>query len=392
MIYLKNIYLEKDNEQIFLKADCKIQGKAKTLWYATDSEHEKHISTTNADAFILFIFIYAVFENVAFESSVPISKRLKFGLLEVLLPAFQEMGFKTKTEQFSFEQEDETTYPEAKAVGTAMSFGVDSFFTFIKGMNSIEQLNYLTLFNAGAFGQHGGKKAAELFQGMKSKVHDFASENNLGFIWVDTNLNEIFKMPFVQSHTFRNFASVLVFQKLFGEYLYASSQPLDRFSLDKSATGFYELLISKALKSNSLELHISGLYEDRIQKTKCVSKDILTHNNLNVCMITPDNKGINDQTVFPNCSKCVKCARTMITLDIIKKLKKYKKVFDLEIYKKNKNKYLADLLYKKYRAKDDFAKEIFREAKVQKYHIAPIVYYYAVLRGFQPILRKIKNA
>ncbi|HLS70253.1 MAG TPA: hypothetical protein VK027_01185 [Chitinophagaceae bacterium] len=392
MIQLQNIYTERSNDRVYLKSDCIIGGEQQTLWYATASEHEKHISITNADAFILFIFIYAVRENLEFKSIVPISKRLKFGLLEVLLPAFQEMGFQAKTEQFSFEQEDETTYPEAKAVGTAMSFGVDSFFTFIKGLNSIEQLNYLTLFNAGAFGQDGGKKAAELFQDMKSKVHDFASENNLGFIWIDTNLNEIFKMPFVQSHTYRNFSCVLMLQKLFKTYYYASTFSVKDFKLTQSDSSNYELLNSKAIATNSIEFHVSGLMQNRTNKTKVIAGSEITFDNLNVCLITPDNKNIKTANRTQNCSKCFKCIRTMVTLDIIGELNKFSKVFDLAVYNKNKNKYLASLLYKKYRAKDDYAKDIFKEAKVQKYHIAPIVYYYAVLRAFQPILRKIKNA
>src|SRR5690606_34514053 len=108
-------------------------------------------------------------------------------------PLFQKMGYKALIEDFDFKLEDTTLYPEAKAYGTAMSFGVDSFFTYTKGRESVNKIDYLTLFNAGAFGQHGGEKANELFNSMKVKVSHFASQNNLGFVWVNTNLNEVFK-------------------------------------------------------------------------------------------------------------------------------------------------------------------------------------------------------
>lgn len=392
MIELKNIYIEQTDNRVYLKSDCLLNGNIQTLWFSTSSENEKYISTSNADAFILFIFIYAVFENVEFKSNVPISKRLEFGLLEVLLPAFQEMGFKAESKQFSFEEEDESIFPEANAVGTAMSFGVDSFYTFIQGINSNQKLNYITLFNAGAFGQHGGEKAEELFESVKKSVNDFAIQNMMGFVWVDTNLNEVYKMPFIQTHTFRNLACVLVFQKLFKAYYYASGKSVINFKLNKSKCTYYDLLNSKAIAGNSLEFHISGLIEERIEKTKTISRYEITYDNLTVCLITPDNKKINSTNKIKNCSKCEKCVRTMVTLDILGKLEKYQGVFDLNIYIKNKNKYLAELLYKKYRSNDVYENEIFKEAKEQNYHIPAIAYYYAFLRAFKPILRKIKNA
>lgn len=388
MIELLNIYIEQSDDKVYFKSDCLINGSNQTLWFSTSADNEKHISISNADAFILFIFIYAVFENLEFKTIVPISKRLKFGLLEVLLPAFQEMGFKADSKQFLFEKEDESIYPEAKAIGTAMSFGVDSFYTYTKGINSNIKLDYLTLFNAGAFGKYGGKRAEELFEGMKSRVKDFAIQNNKGFVWVDTNLNEVFKMSYIQTHTFRNFACVLIFQKLFKDYFYSSTIPLNKFSLNGSKVDYYEFLISKAVKSNSLEFHLVGLVEDRVEKTKVIANNEITYDNLTVCLITSDDEKFSLESTTKNCSKCYKCIKTMVTLDILGELDKYHKVFDLNIYKKNK--YLAQILYDKYRANDIFAKEIFKELKNQNYSIPTSVYYLAFLRVFQPIIRKFK--
>ncbi|WP_026452212.1 hypothetical protein [Aequorivita capsosiphonis] len=391
MIELQNIYIEKAEDKVFFKADCLIDNQLQVLWFSTDIANEKYISTSNADAFILFIFFYAVFENLEFKSNVPVSKRLKFGLLEVLLPAFQEMGFKAQPEQFSFELEDDSLYPEATAVGTAMSFGIDSFYTLIKGNGSIQKLNYLTLFNAGAYGNYGGDKAKELFDAMKNRVDTFANQNNLGFAWVDTNLNETFRFPYIQSHTFRNFACVLVLQKLFKTYYYASTFSINDFRLTQSDPSNYDLLNSKAISTNSLEFHITGLIENRIDKTKVVSSNEISYDNLNVCLVTSDYAGASLATTAKNCSKCEKCVRTMVTLDILGKLELYKSVFDLNIYAKNKNKYLAHLLYKKYRANYVFSKDIFNEAKVRNYNIPAKAYYLASMRVFQPIVRKLKH-
>ncbi len=391
MIELKNIYVRKECGKIYFCATTKINEQKQQLWFSTQERFEKYIALSNGDAFILFIFMYAVFENLEFKSKVPISKRLKFGLLEGLLPAFQEMGFKTNLEQFTFEQEDEMMYLEANAVGTAMSFGVDSFFTFLQGGKSIQKLNCLTLFNAGAFGQYGSLEATRLFENMKTKVDDFAVENKFEFVWVDTNLNDVFRMPFVQTHTFRNFACVLVLQKFFKTYYYASGININAFKLNKLDPAYYDLLNSKVIKTNSLEFHISGLTENRMDKTKMISQSDITFDKLNVCLITPDNRNLKTTNKLQNCSKCFKCIRTMVSLDVIGKLKQYYKVFDLSIYRKNKNKYLAELMYKKYRANDVLAKEIFNEAKSQNYCIPFVVYFLVILRAFQPIIRKLKN-
>jgi len=390
-IELITLRIEKKTDKVFLYSLVKIDNKEKEIWFSTARDYEKYISLSNADAFILFIFIYCVFKNIKFRSHLPISKRLKFGLLEVLLPSFKKMGFKADSTQFEFNKEDEVTYTEANATGTAMSFGVDSFFTFIRGRKSIQKLNYLTLFNAGAFGNYGGEDTKRLFEGMKNRVTIFAHQNNLSFIWVDTNLNEVFKMPFVQTHTFRNFACVLLFQKLFRNYFYSSGITIDNFKLNKTDTIYYDLLNANALASNSTEFHISGLTENRIEKTKIISNYKITYENLNVCLVTSDYSGASLETTFKNCSKCFKCIRTMVTLDVLGKLGEYHKVFDLSIYRENKNKYLAELLYKKYRAKDVFSVEIFKEIKNLNYQVPWIVYYLFLLRILQPIVRKIKS-
>ena len=388
---LRKIYLEKNQDIIYLKADCVIEGCAETLWYATSIENEKYISLTNADAFILVLFIYSIFNNKRLKSEVPISTRLKYGLLEILLPTFQMMGYKSIKEDFDFALEDDSIFPEAKAVGTAMSFGVDSFHAYLDSQNTQYPVDTLTLFNAGAFGQHGGVEAKRLFELMKSKVKNFAKKEGKKFLWVDTNLNEKLKMEFVQTHAYRNFSCTLMFQNLFSKYYYASGLTIDSFKLTDTDTAYYDLLISKAIGSNCLEFIISGLTINRMQKTKIIAESSITFDELNVCIIVPDNKNLNKNNITTNCSKCFKCIRTMTYLDVIGELEKYRNVFDLNIYKKKKDRYLGNLLYMKYRANNVFSKELFEEARKRNYKLNKKIYYYALIRVFQPIFKRLKS-
>lgn len=389
MIVLENIYLEYSGDEVFLKADCIIDNKSETLWYSTSRDNEKFISLTNADCFILFIFIYAVFYQKRFIAKVPVSKQLKYGLLEVMLPSLREMGLNSEQKDFIFHKEDDSLFPEAKATGTAMSFGVDSLFTFINSEKSAKPVDVLTLFNAGAFGQEGGEKARMLFNRMKTRVKSFSKTMQKDFVWVDTNLNEIFKMPFVQTHTYRNFSCALLLQKLFQNYLYASGITIKDFKLNLLDSTYYDLLISKAIQSNKMQLYISGLNTNRFHKTQIISDYTITQNILSVCLITSDNTDV--QTVEKNCSKCFKCVRTMLTLEVLGKLEKFKDVFDLEIFRKNKDKYIADLLYRKIHMKDILAEEIFAEMKATKYYYSKRVYVELVKLILKKTLKKLKR-
>lgn len=391
MIVLNSISKYSKNDEVYLSATVNLNGVEKTIWYSTDKKFENYITITNADSFILILFIYSIFNNKKFKSEVAVSKRLKYGLLEIMLPAFQMMGYNSTKKDFDFSIVDKTIFHEAKAVGTAMSFGVDSFHAYLDSLKTEFPVDTLTLFNAGAFGEDG-VESRQLFELMKSKVDVFAKKINKDFVWVDTNLNEILQMSFLKSHSFRNFSCVLVLQKMFTKYYYASGLTVDSFKLVDSDTAYYDLLSSKVLISNNLELITSGLLTSRMQKTIFIADSEITYEELNVCIIVPDNKNINKENITVNCSKCFKCIRTMTYLDVIGKLDNYKNVFDLKDYHKNKNRYFGNLLYMKYRANNVFSKELFEEVKKRNFKLNKRVYFYALIRIFQPILNKIKHS
>lgn len=389
MIVLENIYLEYSDDEVFLKADCIIDNQPETLWYSTSKDNAKYISTSNADAFLLVLFIYCNLNKIKLKSMVPISAELKYGLLELLLPSFNEMGFDSMATDFEFENVDDTVFPEAKGTGAAMSFGVDSFYTYLINEDSTKAVDTITLFNAGAFGQYGGEKAEELFEFMKDRVARFSKEMNKNFIYVNTNLNEKIKMPFLYTYTYRNFACLFVLQKYFKDYLFASGITLSEFALKIDAAGYYDLLISKAVKGNSLDFHISAINVGRVEKTKLIAESPITYDYLNVCFYTPDNKEREDGK---NCSECPKCIRTLVTLDVLGALNKYEKVFNLEKYERNKNYYIAGLLYQKLRFKDTFAQEIFDEMKKQNYTYSKEVYSQLLKLIINKSFKKIKRA
>jgi hypothetical protein len=140
-------------------------------------------------------------------------------------------------------------------------------------------------------------------------------------------------------------------------YYYASGVTLNNFKLNFDDPMYYDLLNAKAIAGNTLEFHISGLNEGRLTKTKEISDYELTYRNLNVCVRQAADTNISEtDNKMKNCSKCYKCRRTMVGLDVLGKLDLYKNVFNLNVFKENKEKYLADVIYTKLRANNVFHK------------------------------------
>ncbi len=385
MIHVKKTERTINNELIRIGAKYSLNNIEGVLWFETKSENESFISFENCDSFFIIFFLMAM-ENkmdVTFES--PVSRRLLFGIENYLMEALLIMKPEYKRINIFCEVSDYSNN-EVSGVATAMSCGVDSFYTLYANKDGYQPVTHLTLFNAGAFGNSGGHETRGMFQTMINNATKVADELKLPFIWLDSNLNEVLNLPFVPTHTFRNLACALMFQNLFKTYYYSSGHAIEDFKLNPSDTANYDLINSISLTTNALEFFIVGMMRRRIQKTEALSNYPVTYKSLNVCLVTSDYDKVNiSNSEALNCSKCFKCIRTMVSLDVIGKLQLYGDVFDLNIYKENKAKYIAQIIYHYYRSKNVFSSEIIKEMKKQNYKIPISVYVFFVLRAFQPI-------
>jgi hypothetical protein len=228
---------------------------------------------------------------------------------------------------------------------------------------------------------------------MIDQAKALADHLQMPLIWVDTNLNEIISRPFVPTHTFRNLACSLLFQKVFKTYYYSSGHNIKDFRIDPSDTANYDLIIALALSANSLNFEIYGLTANRVEKTKEIINFKPAHGHLNVCIVTTEYDHVNiENNRIRNCSRCYKCVRTMLALDILGELEAFSGVFDMNHFKKQKIKFLAETIYHFLRSKNTFSTEILNECKKQNYRIPHITYYYLFLRGLQPIKSRLQIA
>lgn len=384
--------VKKDIKNGILKLSCQfsLNNQAKTLWYETSSNFESYISEENCDPFFIILLLLAFKKQSSISFESPVSKKLYYGLNNTYQDflSYKDKNYKRVGIQCKFNTERHL----GNGVATAMSLGVDSFDTVLDRINDDnDRVNYLTIFNAGAFGQDGGELSRKYFHIMKEKIQIVADKLKLPLLWVDTNLNEILNSPFVFQHTYRNISCALLFDKILSTYYYSSGISLKDTNILSNDPAYYDLLNSAILSTESTEIRISGGFKNRVDKTKIISEFDIAKEHLNVCLVTADYKNVNEKNErIKNCSKCYKCVRTMVTLDVLGKINEFNKVFNNELYKKNRAKYIGEILYHYYRSKNNFSQEIIYEIRSNKFKTPTLSYYYVFLRSFKAAVNKLK--
>ncbi len=339
-------------------ADLIEKDRTYNMWFEVEEEYIEFLTFEKADAFLITILPYAIKKELDIYTDNKISSKLYYQLTTYLIPMLCK---KFKKRCINIEAKlDTNKYNTQKAVGTGISCGVDSLYTISKHINRKEQefnITHLTFFNAGASGKFGGDEARELYKTRMKFARKFTIENNLKFVSVDSNMNEFLMMDHEMTHTFRSLACVLLMQKLFSKYYYSSGLEFDETRIEEYDSACYDILNVQCLSTEDTTFYSTGMETNRIGKIKEIVNYVPSYNYLNVCVFEDKN-----------CGKCEKCIRTLLELDSIGKLDLYSKVFDIEQFEKNKNKYLIFML-RKVREKNCFYIESYDEYKKRHYQI-----------------------
>lgn len=238
-----------------------------------------------------------------------------------------------------------------RVLGTGISCGVDSLFTYKRRIAEAKDERYLVLANQhGAVTDDSEEKRIFRFEYLKRKAAAFAKDANLPLIVCDTNYNnsEIPGLTFEGCTTYGNLFVVLSLGRLFTHYYIASGGPVVDFGkyLKSGIYGTdcsnYDLLTCPAFSTQSLRFVVDGL-EDRTLKLKALCDEPLAWNRLDVCHLHPLG-------AERNCtSRCPKCMYTILGLWAHgwSELEKFASVFDLEYVKSHRHEYLAELLRKR---------------------------------------------
>lgn len=329
-----------------LQTDLDIDGQKKHIWFEVDVKYKDYLCYERSDAFVVALLNYAMREGHDITCKAPLGEDLYYQVTTHLIDAVYK-GSKVLHNTKIVADVDSTKLPSANAVGTGISAGIDSFHSIADHTNSRfvnHNITHLAFNNVGSHGE--GERAEMLYRGRLDIAKKFAEEYKYELVVSNSNIHDQIHQNHLLTNTYTSCFGVYCLQKLYSTYYYSSAQTFSSFTLkdnEKRSTGFYDLLILSMFSTNTLKIISEGGTLSRLDKTKKVANYKPSYKYLNVCTNTVEN-----------CSKCEKCTRTMLGLDAIGKIDEYNKVFDVEYYKNNKQKYFETLVQQNIRKKSDY--------------------------------------
>ena len=323
-----------------------ISGEEHKVWYSFPSKFKDYASLEVADSLVVAFLWYAMEHSIDIETELPVSEKLMQSLTKELIPFFDKYFpymHSIKLHCNLFMDDFHGTH-----VGTGISCGIDSLSTIIYHGLQEEIQHYkvdtLTLLNSGYYSNNLS------YMEYTVQSRNFAEEHGYSFLSVDSNLSNITNYDFMKSHTFLTNSIILLFQKYFKNYFYASGFPVSQFNVNykNHSAAKIELYSLKNISTQSLTFHSGCNTFTRVEKTKLIMQYPDFRKYLFVCT--------SGRFVSENCSECEKCIRTMLALESIGMADKIGERFDEKIYQKNRIRYISFALRK--RNKNIFYKEI----------------------------------
>jgi hypothetical protein len=326
-------------------------GEKRVLWYLIPHEYGKYV-TEKLDGFLVGLLPLAMQLGEDVTVKGRISEKLHFNLcygymnlIKLVVPYLKPV----KIEADSFDS-DKAAKCEG-AIVTGFSAGVDSFCAvhdhYFNPELPSDRITHFIFNNVGSHGELDHEKARKVFNFRYDLIKGYPESLGVDFIKVDSNLSEVLPPNFEVTHVCRNASVVLLLQKLFSRYYYASScQYKDCVAKPSDDMSVVDPLCVHLFSTETLDCVSSGCKYSRVEKTRIVAQVQDANLWLNICAKSVDGK---------NCSVCWKCGRTLLTLEMLGLLDKFDGVFDLEKWRKARRRYLV-----KYLSDDD---ELFREIR-----------------------------
>lgn len=339
-IKIETSYIKRTGRRSRLCADVQWNNRCRTLWFEVESEFEEYLCYERADGFLIALLPFAMINNLDIEVNGCVSEKLLYQLKSLLLPTlasnipkFHLINIYSKT--------DNTVLKSQNSVGTGLTGGIDAFYTVLNHMTSpyngynLTHITFFNIMNSPMWKSYGEDSSRDFFNARVEYIRPVVGTLGLKFVPVDTNFDLMYRdLSLMETCTFRFFGMVLAIQKLFKNYYWSSSYTVSQFKVTISDIEYFDLLSLHCVSNENMVFYSTGSEVSRLEKTKFISDFEITYNYLNVCWLE-----------IHNCTRCDKCMRTMMSLYSIGKLNHYSKVFDLEYFLQNKDKYIGYMLF-----------------------------------------------
>ena len=382
MITIKRIWtedflsLDKNRGGVRLNCEFTINKRKHKLFIECENKWKKYLLTERADAFVILLLPIAMREKHDIASYLPITKDLKCHLEENFIPKLVQGDKTIYHTRILCETEDELI--GGKAVGTANSLGVDSFYTIYKYANCEDEKYKITHFYMGnvsrdLWGVHAKNfftyldKIKRLYDRYKLVADELGKE----LIMTRCNFYQFVCLRHLNIHvtvnSFITMAEILCFKKLWQTYLYSSGYASD----DQTTKGFrhldcahYDIILSKVLTVPDFRMVSAGAEASRFEKTVAISDYEVAQKYLRPCFNIYQLK--KNRMLMKNCGKsiCNKCLRLLVSADVSNTLEKFKNIVDIEKYKKHRKRYFKVIVWRK--GKDHFCAELYPKC-LEKY-------------------------
>lgn len=328
-----------DSAHTRLQAEIEQDGVSHIVWAEVDNKYTEYLCYERSDAFVIGLLHYAMKHNHDIVCEAPMGEYLYYQITTYLVDAISKGSPQMHAIHIKADVDSEKL-PCACKIGTGISCGIDSLHVLAcQSGTSLKRHNitHLAFNNVGSHGE--GERAKNLFTERRKQAESFCEEYGFELTEVNSNIMDEFEQDHFITHTFTSMFAVFCLQKLYSIYYYASGRQFADFSLNDTNRdcSYYDLLLAEAFSTENMKIYSEGGTLSRLEKTRNVIEYPPSYKYLNVCTRTADN-----------CNRCEKCTRTLLALDVLGKLDCYKNVFDIEYYRKHKQKYLKTLLVKRF--------------------------------------------
>jgi hypothetical protein len=330
------------------------------LWFTLPALHVDKLSAETCDGFVIGMYAAAAQRGLDIHVEGTMSTKLFQSLngpcgelLHTLLPETRKVRVLA----------DDTSAEDwgGRAVYTGFSAGVDSFCTLFSHTRAElpreQRLSGLFYNNVGSHGRH--QTGANLYSVRERRIRALAAQVALPLITISSNLDAFLGTPFQRTHTLRNVAVALLFQRSCGSFLYASTVHFrDVRTRNLPDIGHADPILLPLLQTETLMCHSAGSEYTRHEKTRIVAQHALSYNTLDICVSQSPSATIN-------CSACWKCLRTQLSLELLGSLDRYAKVFQQGRYQRVRTLFIASVL----QSRDVLLQELRAQIGQQKFAV-----------------------
>lgn len=372
---MENAIYIRSHELCYLKNSCRLVthieelGKPYDLFFEVDLSYAPFLVTETADAMVYLVLMYALRNGYDIISDIPVTSEFMHNIKEILIPSLM-LGDDT-LHQINIVAPLVDIDFNGQAVGTAVSCGVDSFYTikqYLKPEYRRMKLTHLFITSCSIdLWQSNAKDLDEYkkhFSVLFERYGKVAHELNLPLVVGYSNYMEyMYNVKRIRYHLsvhhYITMANILCLRKLWRIYYFSSADPFTMFTLannSKSSTVKHELLSMHVLTIPGFYCYSAGGSTDRETKTIALADFDVATRYLHPCFWAKAQKNCSN----PSCSKCI---RALLALDLHDKLPAFTQVFDIDKYTKNKIKYFTRACELK---NDDFVGPLYPRLK-EKY-------------------------